>query len=118
MPIFVTGLDVKNPDKLCVLIGLIAPTQYSFDITGEAIEYWNRLTAVHTNWLYKYPFLQEFKDGKTLCVFAPLDETNNIIDKDEALLTLQKYPIFIPPIEWNKWSDIEANITPCGVTLH
>ncbi len=118
MPIFATGVDKDNPDRLCVLIGLIAPTQYSFDITEEAAQYWHHLSTNHKQWFFKFPFAEQFKDNRTVCVFAPLDGTNNIVDKDEAIETLNTYPLFIPPFEWNKWCDIEANITPYGVTIH
>lgn len=50
MPIFATGVDKDNPDRLCVLIGLIAPTQYSFDITEEAAQYWHHLSTNHKQW--------------------------------------------------------------------
>lgn len=118
MPIFATGVDPHNPDKVCVAIGLIAPTMHKEDIMQEAAMYWEHISKNHKNWFFKYPFAEQFKDKHTICIFAPLDETNNVEDRESALATLAKFPLFIPPMEWNSWDCIEQNVLPYGVTVH
>ncbi len=118
MPIIASGLSKTDPDKLFVLIGLIAPTQFKEGVDDEvANAYWSHCVTNHEAMYWQKPFAG-LGDVHTTCVFAPLDKDNNLENKAEVISTLTMFPMFVPPITWNKWSDIEHNVLPLGVTIH